>query len=86
MELADFWGDFLRLVARPSADRIGVAKPNETNPIRRRPEAMIARTAAKMRAHLDHFLGSLSAGTVPTGAPLSSPRRSMELPRARACG
>ena len=62
MESADFWGDFLQLAARPSADRIGVAKASETNPIRRRPEAMIARTAAKMRAHLDHFSGSLSAG------------------------
>jgi hypothetical protein len=47
---------------RPSADGIGVAKPNETNPVRRRPEAMMARSAARMRAHLDHFSGTLAAG------------------------
>lgn len=52
----------MALEVRPSADRIGVAKPNETNPIRRRPEAMIARSAARMRAHLEHFSGTLSAG------------------------
>ena len=52
----------MRLAVRPSVDRIEVAKPSETNPIRRRPEPMMARTAAKMRAHLEHFSGTLSAG------------------------
>jgi hypothetical protein len=52
----------LELEVRPSADGIGVAKPNETNPVRRRPEAMMARSAARMRAHLDHFSGTLAAG------------------------
>ena len=52
----------MQLAVGPSADRIGVAKPSETNPIRRRPEVMIARTAARMRAQLDHFSGTLAAG------------------------